>query len=405
MTTILNGAPLPEATICLETAIDRALGLRSLMIWLQDNNFNFYLGGGCVRDALLQEEFINDVDIYLETTDTTQWQQLIHAKKTDWESLSKTLVHKVDVISCYSAVDYSQQADFSINSLLYDPIKQKIIGSDSALADVHQKILRPLHCSYFITSPKAFTRAFRQAAQFNLNLHPQLQDLAKHYGHIQLMATPDQAPKVFAEFIHFLSLPKASALLKEFISWGLLNGILPEGSSHQCINPRTHQTFLEDHLAWINTLDKRVEQLPADEVLALTEWRSKKFSMNPNELDRFSTVKYTQLGLFRLACLLSDLGAGVYSLDDLKENVAPAKIRSASESLINNLALRHQLHHIVYSLILNAGELALQVEDEYSREKESPTLFSRNDLCPKAPSRHKEDAIGLLVLAKRESFG
>jgi tRNA nucleotidyltransferase/poly(A) polymerase len=311
----------------------------------------------------------------------------------------------VDVISCRSALEYTQQADFSINSLLYDPIIKEVIGSDDALTDLHQKILRPLYQSYFITSPKAFTRAFRQSAQFGLNLAPEIKMLAEHYGHIQLMATPDQAPKVFSEFIHFLSMSNVSLLLSQFISWGLLNGILPEATSHRCINPHTHRTFLEDHIAWIDALDKLVEQLPASEKMALTEWRFKKFSMNPKEPNRFSTVKYTQLGLFRLACLLSDLGTSVYSLDDLKEDVSPSKIRSASESLINNLALRQQLHHIVYSLILNAGELALQVEDEYAREKESPTLLSRNDLCTKAPSRHKEDAIWLLALVKQEAFG
>lgn len=234
-----------------------------IIMKLQDLGFEAYLVGGCVRDMLLETK-CKDKDI---TTSTTPDELEKIFKDREFKTFGKSFLvsfidgievatfrtdkyfgendKNVKVEKCSTAKEDVIRRDFTINSLLYDPISKKIIDYVNGQSDLQNKIIRfngnPKHRIF--EDPNRIIRACRFAAKlggyFEENTFKELNDCSYY---IEKFIKPE---RIRLEILKAMEMKKASRFF----------GHLHDIDGLKYIFPSLEKTYLHDggpyHLEYV----------------------------------------------------------------------------------------------------------------------------------------------------------
>jgi len=138
-------------------------------------NFRIYITGGTVRDILLKNQKINDIDIAVEGCSETfsrNFSNIINAsfvildrKRKIYRVVKNKFFFDFTQISG-TIIDDCKRRDFTINSIAFDLKENKIIDPFNGISDLNNKIIRMNSQTSFCDDPLRIIRAFR----FSLNL-------------------------------------------------------------------------------------------------------------------------------------------------------------------------------------------------------------------------------------------
>ncbi len=184
---------------------------------------NLYVGGGFVRDALLNRPHCGDLDLFLEA-DASLYPRL-QQKVREFTALLSPL--KSEITLCQNFRMRMLQGDFTINTCGYSLQENKIVAEPQALADIQSKTIRATSPLFLITSPRAFVRAFRLAEELSGSIDSDTLGLIKKYHGLTHLPSPYGFSKVLVELIRYLSLPSLERTLAPALESGLFNSIFP----------------------------------------------------------------------------------------------------------------------------------------------------------------------------------
>lgn len=155
-------------------------------------NTKLYIVGGAVRDAILKKE-IKDIDICIDENPKIIIQELRYIKEYKYYEKFETSTIKfennvtIDLIRCrqekYSLngslpivrpsnlYEDIYRRDFTINSLAYDVICDKIIDYFGGMKDISLKRIRKIHKFSYIEDPTRIFRAIRYGIRCNFYIY------------------------------------------------------------------------------------------------------------------------------------------------------------------------------------------------------------------------------------------
>ena len=128
-----------------------------------------------------------------------------------------------------SEVEDSQRRDFTINALIYDPVKDEIIDHVSGIDDIHNRIIRTIGnpLKSFGDDHLRLLRAVRFAAQLNFTIeHNTMAALKEHASLISLVSTE----RIRDELLKMFSAENPDVSLSLLDETGLLEVVLPEAA-------------------------------------------------------------------------------------------------------------------------------------------------------------------------------
>lgn len=151
-----------------------------------------YVVGGCVRDAILDEE-INDIDICIEADTILLLPYLKKIAKCkyheDFQTSSIVFSNGIliDIVRCrFETYKYNgalptikpsgvyddlYRRDFTINALAYDLASGKLIDYFGGMDDINSKIIKKIHKDSYNEDPTRIFRAVRYAVRYNFDLY------------------------------------------------------------------------------------------------------------------------------------------------------------------------------------------------------------------------------------------
>jgi poly(A) polymerase len=238
---------------------------------LRQEGFEAYLVGGCVRDLVMGRE-PKDFDVSTSAT-PEQVVKLFPESLTVGAQFGVVMVPRgpgnVEVATFRSdgiyadgrhpmAVQYSktakedvQRRDFTINGLLYDPEKKRVLDYVEGQADIHARRLRTIGdpALRFSEDRLRMLRAVRFAARFHFTLDPASLDA------IQKLA-PDisgvSAERIRDEIVKILTEGQARRGFELLDETGLLKEVLPEIKALQGVQQPPE--FHPEGDVWVHTL-------------------------------------------------------------------------------------------------------------------------------------------------------
>jgi tRNA nucleotidyltransferase/poly(A) polymerase len=222
---------------------------------LRDQGHEAYLVGGCVRDMLLGRKNPKEEHDVTTSARTEEVVKLFHKTLLVGAQFGVVLVgvggHWIEVASFRSDESYSdgrhpdhvrigtmqedaERRDFTMNSLFFDPIENKIIDLVGGRADIEKRVIRAIGSPdlRFQEDHLRMLRAVRFAGQLeNFYLDPATADAIRRLaGRIVDISTE----RVLEEMKKLLPAPGRVTGLKLADDLGLLQQILPEVSAlHQ----------------------------------------------------------------------------------------------------------------------------------------------------------------------------
>jgi poly(A) polymerase len=216
---------------------------------LQDEGFETYLVGGCVRD-LLAGIHPKDFDIATNAHPNQVRRKIPHAYvigKRFRLVLVRRGEHQFEVATFRRTVsaeeledgeseivgdnyfgsceEDAKRRDFTINALFYDPIQQKILDYCEGLKDIENRTLRMIGDSVvrFVEDPIRILRAVRLAHKLSFVIEPQMRAAI-----VQCAPELKRAvlPRRREEYIKILRLPDPTLTFTELHDLGVLDNIL-----------------------------------------------------------------------------------------------------------------------------------------------------------------------------------
>jgi poly(A) polymerase len=237
---------------------------------LKEASFQAYLVGGGVRDLLVS---LKPKDFDIATNALPQEVKkkvpysfiigrrfkLVHAKRGDdiyeiatfrraatEEELQTTEQderHLVEENFFGNIEEDSFRRDFTINSLYYDPIDQRIVDHCMGLQDIDAGILRMIGNpeQRLNEDPIRILRAIRLSQKLKFNIEPELRfQISRLTGELKKSA----APRRSEEWIKFFRLKNADLALMELFDLNIFEVIIP--TFHKMFkNDKERETFLE----------------------------------------------------------------------------------------------------------------------------------------------------------------
>lgn len=212
---------------------------------LQDLGYETYFVGGCVRDMILDIPY-KDIDI----ATSAEPDELIkifkdQEIKTFGKSFLVTFINGIEVATfrtdkynglndknvqieiSKSAEEDVKRRDFTINSLLYDPITKKVIDYVNGQEDLKRKIIR------FNGDPKLriwedpnrIIRACRFVAKINGDFEDKTYEALVDYSdYVETMISPE---RIRLEILKAMEIKKASIFFRALYDIGALEYIFP----------------------------------------------------------------------------------------------------------------------------------------------------------------------------------
>jgi tRNA nucleotidyltransferase (CCA-adding enzyme) len=247
-----------------------------------------YLVGGAVRDGLLKRESeYLDLDFVLLDRAVNTAQRIANYYKAGFVLLDAER-QIARVVFPNATVDFAQaegntldtdlqRRDFTINAIAYHPATQTLVDPHQGQVDLQQGIIRMISPQNLQDDPLRLLRGYRQAAQLQFTIEPQtritLRQLAPHLGQVAV-------ERVQTELGYLLQTQKGTIWLRQ--SWE--DGLIANEFPHACKNWTT-----------LMSIDPVAEALSQ-------HWPSLQAELSQPLRD---TLKTSQLGLVKLACLLT----------------------------------------------------------------------------------------------------
>ncbi len=234
---------------------------------LQDNGFETYLVGGCVRD-LLAGIHPKDYDIVTDAR-PEEVRRIIRGSYIIGRRFQLVLVkrgqHQFEVATYrrnalpeelqnedtkYFTQDNffgtpeedARRRDFTINALFYDPISHELVDFVDGLRDIENGLIKMIgDTSTRITEdPIRILRAIRIAHKLRFSLDPELRYKSKEQAH---ELEKSLLPRKREEYLKFFKLPDPSLAFLELYDLGILNHLIP-GLSNLWSDPNILETSL-----------------------------------------------------------------------------------------------------------------------------------------------------------------
>ncbi|HET9179547.1 MAG TPA: CCA tRNA nucleotidyltransferase [Terriglobia bacterium] len=238
---------------------------------LRGAGFDAYLVGGCVRDIVMGNE-PKDYDI-ATSAQPAEVVGMFPESLTVGANFGVVIVpreegnvevatfrrdglytdgrHPVKVEYARSAEEDVRRRDFTINGLLYDPLKNRVIDYVGGQADIIGRRLRTVGDPYqrFGEDRLRMLRAVRFAARFNFELDPAVVDaIRKLAGEIRLIS----AERIRDEILKILTEGQARRGFELLDSTHLLEQVLPEVKAMQGVEQPPE--FHPEGDVWTHTL-------------------------------------------------------------------------------------------------------------------------------------------------------
>ncbi|TSC92672.1 MAG: tRNA nucleotidyltransferase (CCA-adding enzyme) [Candidatus Berkelbacteria bacterium Licking1014_7] len=222
---------------------DKLLGLDSKDIDLEI----FGLGKSKLEEALkkfgLTKEVgktfgvykIGDIDVALARLETKTGE-----KHTDFE---------VKTSPAFTPEQTSRRRDFTVNALMYDPVRSEVLDFHNGLADLDKKILRVVDEKTFIEDPLRVYRLASLSSRLGFEVEPKTQATCQ-----QMMPELKHLPKerVSEEWKKILLSPNPSKGLKILEKLGILKQYFPE--IDQMIGAKQDPIYHPEGDVWTHTL-------------------------------------------------------------------------------------------------------------------------------------------------------
>lgn len=222
---------------------------RDIVRILQDEGFETYLVGGCVRD-LLAGIHPKDFDIATNAHPNQVRRKIPHAyvigkrfrlvlvRRGDQQFEVATFRRAISAEELEdgesnvvgdnyfgSCEEDAKRRDFTINALFYDPIQQKILDYCEGLKDIESRTLRMIGDSVtrFVEDPIRILRAVRLTHKLSFVIEPQMRAAI-----VQCAPELKRAvlPRRREEYIKILRLPDPALAFTELYDLGILDNIL-----------------------------------------------------------------------------------------------------------------------------------------------------------------------------------
>jgi len=248
----------------LQTATDIVRRLRKA-------GFDAYLVGGCVRDIVMGRP-PNDYDVATNAT-PAEVVRMFPASLTVGAQFGVVIVpreegnvevatfrsdgryvdgrHPVEVRYTKSAEEDVRRRDFTINGLLYDPLKDKVLDYVGGQADIQGRRIRTIGDPYqrFGEDRLRMLRAVRFAARFAFALDPAaveaIRALAQEIRQVSAERIRDEILKILTE-------GRARQGFELLDATGLLDPVLPEAKAMQGVEQPPE--FHPEGDVWTHTL-------------------------------------------------------------------------------------------------------------------------------------------------------
>ena len=228
---------------------------------LRAGKFQAYFVGGCVRDLVMDREPA-DYDV---ATDATPQQvlEIFPEGITVGEAFGVIIVPReagnVEVATFRSDGRYGdgrhpedvRRRDFTINGLLFDPVKKKVLDLVGGQTDIHRRVVRTIGdpLDRFAEDRLRMLRAVRFAARFDFALDPAALDaIRKLAPEIKTVS----AERIRDEVLKILTEARARRGFELLDQTGLLAEVLPEIKAMQGVEQPPE--FHPEGDVWIHTL-------------------------------------------------------------------------------------------------------------------------------------------------------
>lgn len=236
---------------------------------LQDEGFEAYLVGGCVRDLLAG---IHPKDFDIATNAMPQQVKrkipnsyiigkrfrlvLVKRGDTQFEVATFRRTASVDEMSDEentvegdnffgTAEEDSKRRDFTINALFYDPVTHRLIDYVNGIKDIESETLRMIGepKARFIEDPIRILRAVRLSHKLNFRLEPELR--------AAIIETSTELkksvlPRRREEWLKFLRLPESRLAFRELYDLNVLHEVL--AGLHLIYENNEKQEIFESYL-------------------------------------------------------------------------------------------------------------------------------------------------------------
>ena len=238
---------------------------------IRGGGFNAYFVGGCVRDIVMGRTPI-DYDVATDAT-PAEIIKLFPESLTVGAQFGVVLIpreegnvevatfrsdgryadgrHPVEVQYAKSAEEDVRRRDFTINGLLYDPLKDKVLDYVGGQADIRGGKIRTIGDPYrrFGEDRLRMLRAVRFAARFDFALDPAVSEAIRGLaGEIHLVSTE----RIRDEIVKILTEGRARLGFELLDATGLLREVLPQVKAMQGVEQPPE--FHPEGDVWIHTL-------------------------------------------------------------------------------------------------------------------------------------------------------
>ncbi|MEN3014787.1 MAG: hypothetical protein ABDH21_01820 [bacterium] len=209
--------------------------------YLVNKGITPYIVGGVIRDTCLnpkqQDKKKLDIDIVLLTFDPQKYKEYILNLQTEKkykivELDKKNLVYRViptlqnTAYATYIDLTYTTnlqkdyyRRDYTINSIYYDIINQKIIDFEKCLKHISRRILKSVRNGNIIADPIRIIRGIRIKNELNLKFDTKTyQYLKKNFFQV----TNTNPVRLKQEIIKTFNIPKSYKAVKDLLDLGFL---------------------------------------------------------------------------------------------------------------------------------------------------------------------------------------
>ena len=234
---------------------DQQNTIRLIAESVQDAGGRALLVGGSVRDDFLQRS-PRDIDIEVLGLDLNELEAILqrfgrcHRVGRDFQVIKLSSLEIDFSVAENPDFDFAQAArrrDLTINSMAIDPLSQELLDPHSGRSDLAQGILRATDTERFGEDPLRALRVMRMAAEFQMEVHPDLMRLCRE----QTLA--EVAPeRIFSEFSRLLLFAPQPSIGLSFLEKSNLLHFFPELNALQNVpqDPRWHP----EGDVWVHTL-------------------------------------------------------------------------------------------------------------------------------------------------------
>ena len=244
---------------------------------------NVYLVGGAVRDIILNQGCVTDVDFVVDKDldlFVTDFCKLVSGKIVEWSDKDRRVFYKqkdtfthVDfaAMTGLNITDDLMNRDITVNAIAININRldafspQYLIDPANALQDIQNRKIKACGPRSFINDPVRILRALRFARKFNYRIPSETLVLMREAA--DLINRP-AIERVKKEFFILLDQNHPEKSIRQMDEIGVLTRLIPEISQFKGLSPgQLHHQDLFNHsictVAELPAAEKRISSLPA----------------------------------------------------------------------------------------------------------------------------------------------